>query len=118
MEIILEIRKYEDTQTFLTFSKLSVDVIRGEDFLWKSQSAINLTANTLHFERRTTPVMLQNGVIEPSNSYEAASVVLVKKKDGTLRSCVDNQKQNSVTHRDTFLLSRIDDTIDTLLITD
>ena len=41
--------------------------------------------------------MLKLDVIEESNSSYAAPIVLVKKKDGTIRTCVDYRKLNSVT---------------------
>ncbi|XP_061190471.1 uncharacterized protein LOC133198392 [Saccostrea echinata] len=43
---------------------------------------------------------LENGVVVPSSSARASSVVLVRKKDGRVRWCVDYRKLNEVTQKD------------------
>ena len=58
--------------------------------------------------------MLDQGVIEPSASPWASPIVLVQKKDGNVRFCVDYRKLNQVTKLDEFPLPRIDDTLDIL----
>ena len=58
--------------------------------------------------------MLEQQVIEPSESPWASPIVLVQKKDGGVRFCVDYRKLNRITKLDEFPLPRIDDTLDLL----
>ena len=56
--------------------------------------------------------MRSQGVIEPSQSPWSSPVVLVQKKDGSKRFCVDYRKLNEVTKRDSYPLPRVDTTLD------
>ncbi len=58
--------------------------------------------------------MLDSGVIEPCHSSWSSPVVLVTKKDGSTRFCVDYRKVNEVTSKDAYPLPRIDDTLNAL----
>ena len=55
--------------------------------------------------------MLESKVIQPSRSPWSAPVVLVTKKDGTIRFCIDYRKLNLVTTRDVYQLPRIDESL-------
>ena len=58
--------------------------------------------------------MQSMGVIRPSCSPWASPVVLVRKKDGSLRFCIDYRHLNDVTKSDVFPLPRMDDLLDQL----
>ncbi|GBN75169.1 Retrovirus-related Pol polyprotein from transposon 297 [Araneus ventricosus] len=58
--------------------------------------------------------MVDNGIIEESSGPWASHIVLVKKKDGSRRFCVDYRKLNEITIKDSYPLPRIDDTLDAL----
>jgi hypothetical protein len=59
--------------------------------------------------------LLKNKIIRPSLSPWAAPIVLVKKKTGETRLCVDYRKLNAITKKDSFPLPRIDDVLDLLV---
>ena len=58
--------------------------------------------------------MLSRGIIESSDSPWASPVVLVRKKDGKTRFCVDFRKLNDCTRKDAQPLPRIDESLDAL----
>ena len=58
--------------------------------------------------------MLKNKVILPSTSPWSSPIIMVRKKDGSWRFCIDFRKLNSVTHKDAYPLPRIDETLESL----
>ena len=88
---------------------------------------INLTDNT-PFKERTRRIppgmyeevkqhlqeMLDAGVIRESSSPWSSNIVCARKKDGSLRLCIDYRKLNSKTVKDAYALPRIEDTLDSL----
>ena len=117
-------------QFFALMSEYSDVIAQGPDDLGhtkvlqhhidtKDATPIRQQARRVPLPRRKTiqnllTDMLAKGIISPSKSPWASPVVLVSKKDGTTRFCVDYRKVNSVTHKDAYPLPRVDDTLDTL----
>lgn len=64
--------------------------------------------------REEVQKLLTLGIIKPSTSPWAAPIVTVRKKDGSLRMCVDYRKLNSVTSPDTYNMPRVEELIDNL----
>ena len=58
--------------------------------------------------------MLSHGLIVPLTSPWTSPVVVVEKKNGKLRFCVDFRKLNNVIKKDNYPLPRIDDMLETL----
>ncbi|KAL5506395.1 hypothetical protein EMCRGX_G008021 [Ephydatia muelleri] len=58
--------------------------------------------------------MEKHGIIEKFSSDWSSPIVLVKKKDGTLRFCIDFRRLNSVSKTDAYPMPRVDDLLDEL----
>ena len=66
------------------------------------------------FAENEIKAMADKGLIEPSHSAWSAPAVLVPKRDGTARFCIDYRRLNQLTIPDSHPLLRIDDTLDAL----
>ena len=64
--------------------------------------------------REHLKLMLDTGVIRPSNSPWCNTVVFMRKKDGLLCFCIDFRKLNSLTVKDSHPLPRICETLESL----
>ena len=65
--------------------------------------------------REHLKLMLDTRAIRPSNSPWCNAVMLVRKKDGALRFCIDFRRLNSLTKKDSHPLPRICETLDSLV---
>ena len=57
---------------------------------------------------------LDQGIIKPSHSPYGAPILFVKKKEGTLRMCVDYRVLNKITIKNRYPLPRIEELLDRL----
>ena len=64
--------------------------------------------------RQHLKLMLDAGVVRPSNSPWCNAVVLVRKKDGSLHFCIDFRRLNTLTVKDSHPLPRIYETLESL----
>ncbi len=58
--------------------------------------------------------MEKEGTIIKSTGPWCSPIVLVRKKDGTICFCVEYHKLNDATHKDTYLIPRIDDILEAI----
>ena len=73
------------------------------------------TSPSKHVEiERQVEDLLQRGIVKKSNSPWSSPVVLVTKKDGSQRFCVDYREVNAATVKDAYPLPRIDDSLSAL----
>lgn len=74
----------------------------------------NVPPDEQNFIKEEIERMLESGIIQPSESPWTSPVVLVRKKNGKLRFCVDYRKLNSITKKDAYPLPRIQEMLNTL----
>ena len=79
-----------------------------------SQRSYRVSPAERRIIREEVEKMLRDDIIQPSESPWSSPVVLVKKKDGTWRFCVDYRRLNRITKKDVYPLPRIDNTLDCL----
>lgn len=76
------------------------------------QTSLRVPARLIPALKQEVQAMLEMGVIVPSCSEWCSPVVLVPKKDGGLRFCVDFSKLNSVSAFDPYPMPRVDELVE------
>jgi len=79
-----------------------------------SQQPFRMSQPELAELKRQLENLLEKGFIRPSKSPYAAPVLFAKKKDGTLRMCVDYRALNKITIKNKYPIPRIDEMLDQL----
>ena len=88
--------------------------IHTEDDLPVNQRHRRIPPNQFEEVKEHLQNLLEKGVIRPSQSDYASPIVLVRKKSGALRLCVDYRRLNAKTRKDAYPLPRIDESLDAL----
>ena len=79
-----------------------------------SKPAYRLSVNEAHEVERQLADLVQQGFIQPSRLQWASPVLLVKKKDGSMRMCIDYRGLNAATIKNKYPLPLIDELFDQL----
>ena len=77
---------------------------------WSRHTPMNFAQEKRAFLNK----MLSAEVVQPSMSPWASALVLIRKRDGSVRWCIDYCKQNNVTKKDVYPLPCIEECLDTL----
>ena len=92
--------------------EFSIDLVPGTSPIAKRP--YRMVASELAELKKQLEELQQSGFIRPSSSPWGAPVLFVKKKDGSMRMCVDYRALNEVTIKNKYPLPRIDDLFDQL----
>ena len=89
---------------------LSIEVVHGMTLI--SRAPYRMAPTELKELKTQLQELLDKGFIRPSVSPWGASVLFVKKKDSTLRMCIDYRKINKVIVKNKYSFPRIEDLFD------
>uniref|UniRef100_A0A2N9H2J6 Integrase catalytic domain-containing protein n=1 Tax=Fagus sylvatica TaxID=28930 RepID=A0A2N9H2J6_FAGSY len=92
--------------------EFSIDLLPGSGPI--SKAPYRMAPAELKELKEQLQELLDKGFIRPSVSPWGAPVLFVKKKDGSMRLCIDYREINRVTVRNKYPLPRIDDLFDQL----
>ena len=79
-----------------------------------SKSPYRMSLTELDELRKQLDKLLESGFIQPSKSPYGAPVLFVKKKDNTMRLCIDYRMLNNITIKNKYPLPRIDELLNRL----
>jgi len=105
------INNYKPAKAKETSVKMSI-ILRDEEPVY--QRARRLSAVEREKVNRIINEWIKDGIVRPSLSDYASPVVLVEKKDGSIRLCVDYRQLNRKIIRDRYPLPLIEDQLDRL----
>lgn len=88
--------------------------IRLSDTLPFRERSRRITPADIEDVRRHLKYLLETGLIKESRSPYASPIVIVRKKNGKIRMCIDYRTLNSKTVPDQYTTPRIDDALDCL----
>jgi hypothetical protein len=119
LEDILVIRDYPDVFAEVTIGlppdreiEFTIDLMPGTQPIHKAP--YRMVPSELKVLKKQLEDLVDRGFIHPSVSPWGAPVLFVKKKDGSLRMCIDYRELNRVTIKNKYPLPRIDDLFDQL----
>ncbi|KAD6453055.1 hypothetical protein E3N88_07760 [Mikania micrantha] len=92
--------------------EFTIDLVPGAEPI--SKAPYRMAPTELKELKEQLEELLDLGFIRPSVSPWGAPVLFVKKKDGTMRLCIDYRELNKITIRNRYPLPRIDDLFDQL----
>ncbi|CAA0827097.1 Uncharacterized mitochondrial protein AtMg00860, partial [Striga hermonthica] len=92
--------------------EFTIDLIPGADPV--SKAPYRMAPKELQELKAQIQELLKLGFIRPSVSPWGAPVLFVKKKDGSMRMCIDYQELNALTVKNRYPLPRIEDLFDQL----
>jgi hypothetical protein len=93
--------------------EFTIDLIPGTSPV--SMAPYRMSASELSELKKQLEELIEKKFIRPSVSPWGAPVLLVKKKDGSMRLCIDYRQLNKVTIKNKYPLPRIDDLMDQLV---
>ena len=79
-----------------------------------SRPTFRMSAWELGELKKQLEELTKSGFIQPSKSPFGAPILFVKKKDGTMRMCVDYRALNEITVKNKYALPRVDELFDRL----